>query len=377
MSKSINNQYKIAVDLGTTTIEIALIDGIGNIIVTDYFANTQKLYGRDVITRINTTTRDKVFIKIMKDMFLKAFELSVMTILSDKSISCDNIDAICICGNTTMISILLEYNLDELGVYPFHHRLKESVFMDSKELFSKDFPIDCKVTLSGCASAFIGGDVMAGLIALESNVNKSENETYLFLDFGTNGEMILYNDKKYYTASCACGPAFEGSCRNINTYGCNLIDSITLGIKSGKISKEGILQDYFIDNGIDIQGVNISSDILRDILLAKAAIRTGIDIMLHEASITPNDINHVYLAGGFGFHLNIDNAIYIGLLPEEFKHKIKVFGNSSLKGAIELLKEPSKIKFIDNFTNGNVALIQMANLPNYQEQLLNNMFFKQ
>ncbi len=370
------NHYKIAVDLGTTTIELALIDSEGTIIASDYFLNPQKLYGKDVINRIYSATRDKLFIKIMKDMFIKAFKLSVMTILADKDVSLDAIETICICGNTTMISILLEYDIEELGFYPFSHRLKESVTIESKELFYQNFPISCQVVMSGCAFAFIGGDVLAGLIAIDSYDNLNDFKSYLFLDLGTNGEMILYNHNKYYAASCACGPAFEASCRYTNTYGSSLIDSIALGIKSGKISIEGILQEAFIENGIDIQGIHITADILRDILLAKAAIRTGIDVLFKEAGIQPENIERVYIAGGLGFHLNLENAIFLGLIPVDFRDKIKVMGNTSLQGAIELLNNPSKISFINDFSKGNVKLIQMANLPDYQNKLINNMYFK-
>ena len=377
MNNTFQEAYKIAVDLGTTTIELAIIDGEGNIVSTDYFLNPQKLYGKDVINRINSANRDKAFIKIMKDMFIKSFKLSIMTILSDKVISYEAIKTICICGNTTMISILLEYDLEELGFYPYNHRLKRSIIIDSKEIFTEAFPINCQVVLSGCASAFIGGDVLSGLLAINNLYDLSYYKSYMFLDLGTNGEMILYYNNKYYTASCACGPAFESSTRYTNTYGSNLIDSIALGIKTGKISKDGILDDCFIENGIDIHGIHITSDILRDILLAKSAIRTGIDILLHEAGILSKDIEQIYIAGGFGFHLNIDNSIFIGLLPEAFKEKIKIIGNASLKGAIELLKTPNKIEFINNFNKGDVTLIQMANLPDYQQHLLENMNFKQ
>lgn len=376
MDESFERQYNIAVDLGTTTVELAIVDSNYKVIDTDYFLNPQKLYGKDLINRINTVTRDTRFIKIMKDMFIKSFQERVTSILSSNNINLKSVDSICICGNTTMISILLEYDITELGIYPFEHRLDTSVNCNSKELFGYTFPIDCNMILSGCASAFIGGDVLAGLVAIEGNDDSTGVNSYLFLDLGTNGEMVLYHNNSYYTASCACGPAFEASCRAANIYGSNIIDSIVLGIKSGNISREGILKEYYIDKGINIQGIHITADILRDILLAKAAIRTSIDILLQQSGLRCNNIERVYVAGGFGFHLNIDNAIFMGLFPELFKEKIKVLGNTSLKGAIELLKTPSKIKYIDDFSKGNVKLIQMANLPDYQDRLLDNMYFK-
>lgn len=376
MQDNYSKEYKIAVDLGTTTIELAIIDKQGSIIATDYFKNPQSLYGRDVITRINTATRDKKFVKVMKDLVLNSMKESIINLLSSKSIGPEQISDISICGNTTMNSILLEYDLEELGVYPFNHRLEGSVIMSSKEVFYEDFPFECQVILSGCLSTFIGGDVLAGLLEVEAKNELSDKDSYLFLDLGTNGEMVLAYNNTYYTTSCACGPAFEASSRCTNIYGSTLIYAISLGIKTGKLSKEGILEERYLSSGIDIMGVPITADILRDILLAKAAIRTGIDILLSEAGVDIDQLSHIYIAGGFGFYLNIDNAAYIGLIPKEFVGKVEVLGNTSLKGAIKILLDNSNLKLMDSFKSKAVKLIQMANIPDYQDRLINNMYFK-
>ncbi len=376
MQDNYSKEYKIAIDLGTTTIELAIIDKYGSITATDYFKNPQSLYGRDVITRINTATKNRKFIKVMKDLVLDSLKESITRLLSNKSINPEQISSICICGNTTMISILLEYELEELGVYPFNHRLESSVIMNSKEVFYEDFPFECQVILSGCLSAFIGGDVLAGLLEVEAKGELSNNDSYLFLDLGTNGEMVLAYNNTYYTTSCACGPAFEASSRCTNIYGSTLIDAISLGIKTGKLSKEGILEERYLSSGIDIMGVPITADILRDILLAKSAIRTGIDILLSEAGVDIDQLSHIYIAGGFGFYLNIDNAAYIGLIPKEFVGKVKILGNTSLKGAIKILLDNSNLKLMDSYKSKAVKLIQMANIPDYQDRLINNMYFK-
>ncbi len=371
-----NNEYKIAIDIGTTTVEIAILDENGDIVATDYFKNPQSLYGKDVINRITAVNRDIMFLKIMKDMVSKAIKLSILTMLSDKQLSSDSIKAMCICGNTTMISIMLEYELKQLGEYPFKHRLNKSVTMDSIRLFGHDFPINCKVILTGCTSAFIGGDVLAGLLSVHKDFNLITDQCFLFMDLGTNGELVLYKNNKYYTTSTACGPAFESSSRCTNIYGNSIIDAITLGIKAGRISNAGILEDSLLETGIDIMGITITADLLRDILMAKAAIRTGIDILLEESGTNIEEIDYLFLAGGFGFYLNIDNAIYIGLIPEIIKNKIKHLGNTSLKGAIYILKHQDNIMFVDNYNKNDVCLIQASNLPEYQDKLLSNMYFK-
>lgn len=381
MQNNITNNFKFAIDLGTTTIELALLDTNGAVIATDYFNNPQSLYGKDIINRINTANRNHAFIKTMKDMVIKSISISMDTLLKQNKISHDKVSALCICGNTTMISILLEYKLDELGIYPFSHKLEYSIVKHSKEVFYQDFPIDCYVFLSGCASAFIGGDVLAGLAYIKNEYRPKADEIYLFMDLGTNGELVLYHNYTYYTTSCACGPAFEACNRCTNIYGSSIIDAIALGIKLKHISTDGILNDEYLNSGINIMGINITCELLRDILLAKAAIKTGIDILVKEATIQLDDINYLYVAGGFGFYLNADNASYIGLIPKELRDKYIVLGNSSLKGAIEILKSQDSsnnisIELIDNLIAGDIRLIQMANLPDYQERLINNMYYK-
>ncbi len=376
MDDSSINKIKIAIDLGTTSIELAIIDNEGYIIDSCYLKNPQSLYGKDVITRINTVIRDKSFIKAMKDLLIASLKESIEKLLNDNHLNKLSVIKICISGNTTMISILLQYDLEELGSYPFTHRLKHSVIMDSKDLFDNNFDLNCPITLTGCASAFIGGDVLAGIYYVEKEFAIKKSDTYLFLDLGTNGEMILYNGEKYYTASCACGPAFEASSRCENIYGSTLIDAICMGIKSGKISKEGIFEDTFLQSGLDIMGVHISADILRDILLAKAAIKTGIEILIKESQLNIDLLNSVYIAGGFGFYLSIENAAYIGLIPQSLISKVKIVGNTSLKGAIKLLTDNNSLNPIDYYIDADVKLIQMANLPDYQEMLINNMYFE-
>lgn len=370
------NEIKIAVDLGTTSVEVTIINCNGDIIDSCYFKNPQSLYGRDVITRINTAIRDKSFINIMKDLLIVSLKENISRLISANNLNISSVNKMCINGNTTMISILLQYDLEELGSYPFNHKLNKSVIIDSDVLFKNDFSLKCPVILSGCSSAFIGGDVLAGLYYIEEEYVVEESDTYLFLDLGTNGEMVLYKEGEYYSTSCACGPAFEASSRCKNVYGSTLIDAITMGIKAGKISKDGILEDIFLKSGLDIMGVHISADILREILLAKAAIKTGIELLIRESNTEISDISNVYIAGGFGFYLNIENAAYIGLIPDCFTNKVKIVGNTSLKGAINILISNETSNPIDYYIDKNFKLIQMSNLPDYQDLLINNMNFK-
>ena len=296
----------------------------------------------------------------------------------DETLADASVNMMCICGNTTMISILLEYDLDGLGEYPFTHKLTNSVRCMTDEIFGESFPVSCEVILSGCASAFIGGDILSGLVHL-GNVREylfDDEHTSLLLDFGTNGEMVLNHKGNYYATSTACGPAFEGCTRKQHVYGSGTIDALALGIKTGNISRDGVLGPAYFDRGLDIQGVHLDMDIIRQILPAKAAIYTGISFLLEEAGVGTDDIDKVYLAGGFGFYLNVRSAIDIGLLPKAFCNKTITVGNTSLLGACDILRSVDDYNRLESYTEQDtIKVLQLAEREQYQNRLLENMSF--
>lgn len=362
-----------AVDLGTTTIDACLIDsGNGSVLANTSRKNRQARYGSDVINRILTVTRDASFLRVLRELVCEDIRDMLCDMLEQCGLKADKVDMICVCGNTTMISILLAYDIEPLGRYPFTTRLKKSVLCDSESFFSLE-GLSCPVLLSGCASAFIGGDILAGMVFLNRRFAFGESGTQLLLDLGTNGEMILYRAGSYYGASTACGPAFEGCVRRQNAYGSNVIDAVSLGVKAGKIGRDGVIREPFFEKGLDIQGVHLDMNIMQQLMLAKAAIRAGIDCLADTAQITVPDIDTVYLAGGFGFYLNPENAIAIGLLPDCFRGRIRVCGNTSLSGAGEMLCHTEARAAMDSLTDGAIQVVQLAASDGYHARLLEHM----
>lgn len=374
------DRIRFAVDLGTTTVDICLIDAdTQRVIDGRSFRNRQSLYGSDVINRILTATRDAKYIKLMKNMVVSDIAEALNAMLGDSGLNAESIDLMCICGNTAMISILLEYDVSGMGAFPFNHKLNCSVKGNSRDLLSRDFPADCEVIFSGCAGAFIGGDVLAGMIHLGLNRNYKFDDAHisLLLDFGTNGEMVLNSRGRYYAASTACGPAFENCTRKQNVFGSGVIDAIALGLRTGNILANGALKDEFIDKGLDIMGVHLDMNIIHQILMAKAAIYTGIKYLVRNAGISYEDIEEVYLAGGFGFYLNVRSAADIGLLPKIFTEKTVSVGNTSLKGACDILVSENAYDRLENLIIYNrLNIIQLSQEDKYQEELIGNMTFE-
>ncbi|MBR1816369.1 MAG: DUF4445 domain-containing protein [Lachnospiraceae bacterium] len=369
---------ELAVDVGTTNINMAFYDTDKDSVIAYYdMPNRQSLYGRDVINRILTVTRDKKFLSVMKDMVVSDMAEAILSVSKENGFSADDISLICLSGNTTMISILLEYDIESLGISPYEHILDKSVITSAEELFRDKCMVkpDCKIILTGCVSAFIGGDILSGVMYLKS-FNFDYKYNSLLIDLGTNGELVLNAKGKLFATSAACGPAFEMSLKRQGVYGSSAIDAVALGVKAGLISKEGSLKEDYLENGAKIGNVHLTSDTIREILLAKAAIVTGIEGLIDRAQISYDEVDNIYIAGCFGNYLNMDNAVYIGLIPKNFKDKVSVIGNSSLKGALMLLNNYKLIDEMDLLSD-KIEVLQLVNMENYQDMLLKNMILRE
>lgn len=373
-----DRRYAYAVDLGSTTIDTAIVEIETEKRLTERsFKNRQSLYGSDVINRILAASRDKKKLASMKAMVSDDLRENASEMLKALSLKQDDIKKICICGNATMISILLEYDIESMGHAPFDTRLHESVQCASDLFFADDFFCGAQLFLTGTASAFIGGDVLAGMAYIEKRLIAPNNKIkrWMLLDLGTNGEMVLCSEGKYFATSASCGPAFEGSLRRQHVYGSGALSAIALGVKTKNILKNGALKPPFDEKGITISNVRLNSDIIRDIILAKAAIRTGIDFLLDEAGMDADRLDAVFLAGGFGFYLDLDAAYYLGLLPKTFDDKVIVIGNSSLAGACCICKDTCFLGLIDDYiVNNKIKVLQLADKKNYQEALMENTY---
>lgn len=365
------NELGIAVDVGTTTIDYCLVDlSDEHVVAQSSFQNPQSLYGSDVINRILTITRDASYADVLKNLVLDALQECFFDIVSQEGYDISVIKKITICGNTTMISILLGLDVTGLGVAPFIPLLADDVYVDAKQLFGQETKLNCNIFLSGCTSAFIGGDILSGIYYLKQQYPEEAfyKKNCLLIDLGTNGELVLYANNQYYGAATACGPAFEGCTRRQRIYGATTLEAISLGVSLGKILPNGsFAQDV---NQLNLNGVFLTTDILQSILLAKSAIAAGIDTICLQAGISACDIDTVYLAGGFGFHINIDHAILLGLLPSCFKNKIKVVGNTSLEGA--------KLRLLDDRIQqkDSMHIFNFAEIPSYQEKFIRYMYYQ-
>ena len=386
----------MAVDLGSTMIDSCLIDAEDHTVLAQQSTkNPQRLYGSDVINRILTVKRDISFLVKMCDQTIEAI-LDLFSLMLDETKKkyahtereheLVKLDAVAICGNTTMISILLGYDISDMGEAPFPTPLHESVILPGNEFFTEErmerfaeeYPemVDdsCRVFFSGCSGAFLGGDIIAGLVHVETSMKQEIPERYMFLDLGTNGEMVLKDGERYFATSTACGPAFEGCARKQHAYGNSLLEAIALGRRLEKIHANGTLAEDFLDSGIVIHGICITSEILQSIMLAKAAIYAGIKSLIKTAGLHTKDVEKVFIAGGFGFYLNARDAIDLGMLPQNFLDKIEVVGNTSLAGAIDLLTDGNTGKIFEQYRS-KIQVIDLTETEGFQDNLIDACSF--
>lgn len=349
----------VIADIGTTTIAMEVYDELGEKLEQYVKPNPQRVFGRDVISRIQAAERP--FVAKQMQSLVKQELMQGLEEFLEKGIDIRNIY---VAGNTTMLYLLLGYDPTELGYAPFKASHLESEEIELGEWIAHVLP---------GLSAFVGSDILAGILA--SGMAKKESIS-LLIDLGTNGEMVLGNREKMIACATAAGPAFEGMLEDGRKalWGADLVKIIAELLDRGILDETGLLAEPYFKEGVTIAGVQITQEHVRNLQTAKAAIAAGIEILAKEYGITIGDIEQVYLAGGFGYFLEEESAIEIGLLPEGLRGKVQSVGNSALAGcyAYHFDREAEeKITRIKDITR----VMNLANTKGFAEIFINHMNF--
>jgi uncharacterized 2Fe-2S/4Fe-4S cluster protein (DUF4445 family) len=308
-----------------------------------------------------------------------------------------------VAGNTTMFHLLRNLPCDSLGVYPFTPVTVEMANFTFGALFGEGL-LNCPVTLLPGVSAFVGADITAGIVFCGG---LSETRPRLLIDLGTNGEMALFSKNRVIVTSTAAGPAFEAgniSCgtgsipgaiakvRYINggfTYetlnnqppaglcGTGVVDTSAQLIKYKLANETGLLSDIYFTDGVPIApeaGIRFTQKDMREIQLAKSAVRSGIEVLLGSAGIGYEDLGPVYLAGGFGYKIDLESAEILGIFPATLRRKLTAVGNSALGGCSCVLANPAAEQEIQVIA----AMAEEINLsadPRFNELFMEHMLF--
>lgn len=396
--------YGISCDIGTTTIAMSLIDcSNGEIRAVSAAVNHQRMFGADVISRMqasNDGNGGKLQESIRNDLLR-----GVRDLLKQAGTDASLVRKMVLAGNTTMGHLLMGYSCETLGVYPFTPVNIRTITGSCEEILGEAV-LSCPVVLMPGISTYVGADITAGIVSCRMS---EREELSLLIDLGTNGEMAIGNKDRILVTSTAAGPAFEGgniSCgmgsvqgaisgvhiedgqAQITTIGnkppvglcgTGVIETIAELVRTGLVDETGLLDEELEDGFLlahtpDGEKILFTGKDVREVQLAKAAVRAGVETLLLRYGAKAGEIDRVYLAGGFGLKINQDKAIEIGMLPETFRGKIEAVGNSSLDGAMRCLMNETDRQRAEAVT-ALAEEIQLSNDKDFNDLYMEHMFF--
>jgi uncharacterized 2Fe-2S/4Fe-4S cluster protein (DUF4445 family) len=374
----------VAVDIGTTTVVAKLLDMTsGRCRATQSVLNPQTRFGDDVVSRINFAQSTEGLAEL-RDVIIGCINDLIRKLCRQAAIDESAIHEACIVGNTTMNHIFLGYPVEQLGRAPYRAHSVEARDVPPGEiglLMNPAGNVHCVENIAG----FVGADTTAAALAVDMD---SIQDRTLVVDIGTNGEIVLGDRERLYAASCAAGPALEGARIRYGSRaadgaieavvanedlaldvigggvprsicGSGLIDAVAvladLGVvdATGRFAGREGLPDRVASRVHEWEGqpafclsfdgepagpgVVLTQRDIREVQLAKAAIRAGIRILLNKLDMTDSDIDRVLLAGAFGNYIRPASAVRIGLLPNVPLDRIQSVGNAAATGAQMLL----------------------------------------
>jgi uncharacterized 2Fe-2S/4Fe-4S cluster protein (DUF4445 family) len=375
-------------DLGSTGVVVALVDKKAGFAIEAHLLNKQVPFGADVMTRLHSA--QKAGLSTLRKALGQTLRACVDVLLAEapelvkKAL---NRDLIC-AGNSAMTSFLQGWPTDTLAVAPFQPSRRDSVVSELDGLRVRNLPL-----LAG----FVGGDTVAGILVLEKT--RKAQTPWMLVDIGTNTEIVIDNGKgELWFSSAPAGPAFEGG--NINQgmraetgavsrawvengawrletiggdvargiCGSGLIDILAEAVKSGKIKRDG-----FVENGrLDLSdSLTVLADDIREFQLAKSATRTAADLLIQRAGVKPEKI---YLAGAFAQHLRLESVAEVGLLPPGIP--CEAIGNASLEGAFlfAAMNEAERLECTENLETRRQP-VELALQDDFQEAFVRNLNF--
>ena len=383
--KALSAPLGVAIDIGTTTVALLLVDlDTGAILARGADFNAQIHYGEDVITRMNLCVQNPAMVTQLQDAVVQQTILPLLTrTLVTAKAAAGQLRCLSIAGNATMLHLLAGVDPSPMGMVPFR-----PVFLEHRAMPAASIRLALRdgdgaeptLHLLPGAAAYIGADLTAGILA--SGLAYDDGPS-LLVDAGTNGEIILKHGDRMLGCATAAGPAFEGSglangiragdgaishigfdakplavrtevignAAPVGICGSAYVDFLAEARRIGLISHTGrfdravvsgagglFLQNKYglalrVARGQGNHDIIISELDIARLLQAKAAIAAGLLTLLHRAGLQPGDIKRLHLAGGFGMHINVANAIACGLLPGFAPEQVQVVGNTSLAGA--------------------------------------------
>ena len=407
----------LAIDIGTTTVSAVLMDlKTGKLLAKGSGGNGQIRYGADVINRIVEQGRPGGVERLQKAIVEETLQPLTRALCRSAGVEAERILRCCVASNTTMNHLLLGVDADPVRMEPYI-----PTFFRWDGLKASDIRLianpDARVVLAPNIGSYVGGDITAG--TLTSRI-WDKDEFSLFIDLGTNGEIVFGNRDFMMSCACSAGPAFEGgdiSCgmratdgaveavtidretlepvlsivgkpgqKPVGICGSGIIDVIAELYRTSAISAKGhfvrenrrILRDehgmgrYVLAFGSESETgreIAITEVDIECFIRAKGAIFSAIHIMLSSLDMDVSVLEHIYVAGGIGSGINMDNAVRIGMFPDVDRELFTYIGNSSLAGAYALTLSTAAEEKVQQLAS-NMTYLELSTEPRYMEEFV-------
>ncbi len=416
---STDRLWGLAIDIGTTTVVASLVDMLSaRELASVSCLNGQKTFGQDVMSRIHyamtningTIILQKSILKDLKNLIREAISRCGQDFPATGEDICD----ITVAGNTTMIHFLAGIDPSSLGKSPYLPAFNGALTLKGYKDLGLPVSSHCQLYCLPAVSAFVGGDITAGILACGIH---DDPRNVLFIDMGTNGEMVLSQKGRLTSCSCAAGPALEGmniSCgvratpgaiedvelkgtgTNIEVEYSVIGDSPAVGLcgsgllalvaellRQGILHKSGRLLDHpLVEKAagkkrliIDQEkGLFLTQQDIRQVQLAKGAILSGIQTMVQANNLSLGEIDQVMVAGQFGAHLKTESLIGTGILPRELENRIDYVGNTSKSGAYLCLLSGRERETAQKIAQ-DISYIELTRMPGFESSFARAMQF--
>ncbi len=406
--------YGIAVDIGTTTVSVQLVNlTLAEIKGTRSDYNDQIACGLDVISRINYARRaDRL--EELRQRVLATINRLIAQVAETGGVAPTDISNAVLSGNTTMVHLLLGLQPEYIRLEPYTPTVLEFPYLTAAEVGITINP-ESWVCFSPSVGSYVGGDITAGMLCTDLATDTSD--VNLFIDIGTNGELVVGNNEFLLTCACSAGPAFEGggidcgmraalgaiervevdpetgaplywtigNVRPKGICGSGMIALLADLLKTGWLDAAGKFNRVRPSPAIQIEGrharyvlapegesglakaITIGELDIENIIRAKAAIYAACSLLLEHAGLTFGDLANVYIGGGFGRFLNLEKAVIIGLIPDLPREKFHYIGNSSLMGSyIVLVSQDYRQRQLE--LARRMTYVDLSSDPQYMDQ---------
>ena len=422
LGNTLDNLFGLAIDIGTTTIVVSLIDlNTGETLGNASILNPQIALGDDIISRISYAMNSPDGTKKLQTLVVNGINRLIRTLIKEQNIHLNDIKDVVAVGNSVMSHLFLGVNPSSLGKSPFL-----PVFRNAYSGYSSDVGLiagkNAKLYVPPLIAGYIGSDITAGIIA--SGIHRHKDKIEIFIDIGTNGEIIINKKCRLIATSFAAGGAFEGTKIKFGTRaaegaiedvridpntlnvdydvigeikpnglcGTGILSVVSELVKAGVVDKSGRINmdlknkrirmgekfpEFIIafadETSID-KDIVINQKDIRELQLAKAAAFAATCLLLRHAKLSPKDVDSFFVAGGFGSRLRVESVKTIGLLPNVPDESIRFLGNTALTGAKAFLLSKSYRSEIADVLR-RIEYVNLGGHSEFYKELVDAMHF--